>query len=213
MVIVNMNFIKTHLLLMKWGRIIFNTWSVDNSKIYLDTVKGRYGIKYPYFEYKISTNNDTLFLKRPTDSVFRFPIFRIKNAYDYYLKRLRLTVDLPYKNNLISNKVNATGLDIFVGFRNGKLIAKNNDDKNFHLGEIKLETAYFFASQEIELDSTNFQFKLLIDKKVNNAKIDSIKDILKSTGYKRMFRVYTNEKVDYEKTGWIDELKWFGVYE
>ena len=124
-----------------------------------------------------------------------------------------MAIDLPSKTNLISSNQKGTGLDVYVGFRDGKLIAKTDSDKTRGLDEIKYETFAFIASQETELDSTNFQFNLLIDKSINKIKIDSIKNILQSTGYNRLFRVYTNDKVDYEKTDWKDELNWFGVYE
>ncbi|UKM63462.2 hypothetical protein GSB9_00004 [Flavobacteriaceae bacterium GSB9] len=180
--------------------------------MYLETIKGldSFGIKTKEFDYRLSKNLDTLFIKKPTDSVYGPSILRIKNAYDYYLKRLQLTIDLPSKNNLILSKEKGIGLDVYVGFRNGKLMAKTDSDKTRGLDEIKYETIAFIASQETELDSINFQFNLLIDKSLNNQKIDSIKNILISTGYKRIFRVYTNDQVDYEKIDWKDELNWYG---
>lgn len=208
-------FYKDSLILNEMGMSYINSWNADGSKLHLGTIKGldSFGIKEPVFDYRLSDNNDTLYIKKLTDSVFKFPIYRIKNGYDYLLKQLQLTIDLPSKNDLTSNTENHIGLNVYVGFRNGKLIAKTDSDKTKDLEEIKYETLAFLVSQEIELDSTNFQFNLLIDKNINNTNIDSIKDILKSTGYKRMFRVYTNEQVDYEKTDWKDELNWFGVYE
>ena len=208
-------FYKDSLIVNEFGMSYINEWNIDESKLYLGTIKGldSFGIKTKEFDYTLSNNLDTLFIKRLTDSVFGPPILRIENAYDYYLKRLQLTIDLPSKNNLISSNEKGTGLDVYVGFRNGKLIAKTDSDKTQGLDEIRYETIAFLASQETELDSTNFQFNLLIDKSINKIKTDSIKNILQSTGYSRMFRVYTNNKIDYEKADWKDELNWFGVYE
>lgn len=208
-------FYRDSLILNEMGMSYINSWNVDGSKLHLNIIKGldSFGIKEPVFDYKLSKNNDTLYIKRVTDSVFKFPIYRIESRYDYLLKNLQLSIDLPTKNNLISNKENGIGLDVYVGFRNGKLIAKTYSDKTHALEKIKYETISFLAYQETELDSTNFQFNLLIDKNINKIKIDSIKNILKSTGYSRMFRVYNNKQVDYEKTDWKEELNWFGVYE
>ena len=208
-------FYKDSLIVNEFGMSYINEWNVDESKLYLETIKGldSFGIKTKELDYKMSENLDTLFIKRITDSVFGPPILRIENGYDYYLKRLQLTIDLPSKSNLILSNEKGIGLDVYVGFRNGKLIAKTDSDKTRGLDEIKYETYAFIASQETELDSTNFQFNLLIDKSINKPKTDSIKDILKSTGYSRIFRVYTNDQVDYEKTDWKDELNWYGEYE
>ena len=208
-------FYKDSLVVNEFGMSYINEWSIDESKLYLETIKGldSFGIKTKEFDYKLSKNLDTLFIKRLTDSIFGPPILRIENAYDYFLKRLQLTIDLPSKSNLISSNEKGNGLDVYVGFRDGKLIAKTDSDKTYGLDEINYETFVFIASQETELDSTNFQFNLLIDKGINKTKIDSIKNILQSTGYNRMFRVYTNNKVDYQKKDWKDELNWFGVYE
>ena len=208
-------FYKDSLILNEMGMSYLNSWNIDGSKLYIDAIKGldSFGIKESVFDYRLSDNNDTLYIKRPTDSIFRFPIFRIKNSYDYLLKQLELTIDLPIKNNLISQKENRSSLDVYVGFRDGKLIAKTSSDITLDLDEIRDETFAFITSLKTELDSTNFQFNLLIDRNINNTKIDSIKNILQSTGYKKIFRVYTNEKVDYEKTAWKEQLNWFGIYE
>ncbi|WP_379978847.1 hypothetical protein [Dokdonia ponticola] len=208
-------FYQDSLIVSEWGMSYINQWDIDSSKLYLETIKGldSFGIKTKEFDFRLSENLDTLFIKKLTDSVFGPPILRIKNAYDYHLKRLQLVIDLPSKTNLISSNEKGTGLDIYVGFRDGKLIAKTESDKTRGLDEIKYETFAFIASQETELDSTNFQFNLLIDKSINKTEIDSIKNILQSTGYNRMFRVYNNNKVDYQNTDWKDDLNWFGVYE
>ncbi len=208
-------FYKDSLIVNEFGMSYINEWNVDESKLYLETIKGldSFGIKTKEFDYKTSKNLDTLFIKRITDSVFGPPILRIENAYDYYLIRLQLTIDLLSKSNLILSTEKGIGLDVYVGFINGKLIAKTDSDKTRGLDEIKYETYAFIASQETELDSTNFQFNLLIDKSINKPKTDSTKDILKSIGYTRIFRVYTNDQIDYEKTDWKDELNWYGEYE
>lgn len=208
-------FYKDSLIVNEMGISYINDWHFDQYKLYLKPIKGldSFGIKNTTFDYRISKNQDTLFIKRQTDSVFGEPILRIKNGYDYFFKQLQLSIDLPIKNELISCKQNGIGLDVYVGFRNSKLIAKTDNDIVEDLGKIKEEALAFFAYQKNMLDSTNFQFNLLMDKNINHKKIDSIKDILKSTGHERMFIVYNNNKIDYKKTGWKEELHWFGCYE
>ena len=208
-------FYKDSLIVNEFGINYINSWNADGSKIFLKPIKGldSFGIKEPVFDYRLSNNNDTLYIKRLTDSLFRFPIYRIKNSYDYWAKQLKLTIDLPSKNDLISSERNKVGMDVYVGFRNGKLIAKTDSDKTHNLEEIKREIYMFIASVQTEIDSTNFQFNLFTDKNIDKSKIDSIKSILKSTQFQRIFRIYNNDKVDYKKTDWKDDLNWHGVYE
>ncbi|WP_159023745.1 hypothetical protein [Formosa sp. L2A11] len=59
----------------------------------------------------------------------------------------------------------------------------------------------------------NFHFNLIADKNIKTSELDSVRNILKQTDFSDIFRVYTNEKVDYNKTNWKDELVWYGRME
>lgn len=204
-------FYQDSLIVYEWGMSYINEWDVDESKLYLEMVEGldSFGIKTKSFDYRLSEDQDTLFIKKHGNDSYGTPILKIKNGYDYFFKLQGLLIELPEKSELIPYEENGIGLDIYVGLRNGKLIVKTGSDKTPNLDEAKREIIKFKAMQE----SANFQFNLFIDKRVNEHRVDSIKSVLKSTGFKRIFRIYTNDKVDYKKTNWKTELNWFGIYE
>ena len=97
----------------------------------------------------------------------------------------------------------------------GKLIAKTDNEREHNLDKITYQAFSSWADKGRDHDPefTKFQFNLFTDKNIDEFKIDSIKNLLKSGPFKRIFRVYTNEKINYEKTDWKDKIKWLGVYE
>ena len=206
-------FYKDSLIVSSYGMNYINKWNIDQSKIYLEPIKGldSFAIKTKSFDYKLSKNVDTLFLKRETDSVFT-AILRINSAYDYHLKRLGLKIDLPIKQNLEEEPKSSVGLNIYVGYDNGKLVAKSDDDSHLDLTGIKF-FAYLYLNMTEQGIQSNLHYNLIADKKVIERELDSVRNILKQTNFSDIFRVYTNEKIDYTKTAWKDELVWYGIME
>ncbi|GEQ85090.1 hypothetical protein ULMS_05980 [Patiriisocius marinistellae] len=207
-------FYKDSLIVNEWGMSYINKWNIDQSKLYLKPIKGldSFAIKTNQFDYRLSHNLDTLFIKRETDSVFGPAILRIKSAFDYQLKRNYLTVDLPRKQNLEKEPKSSIGLNIYVGYNNGKLVAKSDDDKHLDLTDLKF-FAYEYMAMTEEGIQDNLHYNLIADKKITAKELDSVRNILKQTNFSDIFRVYTNDKVDYNKTDWKDELVWYGRME
>jgi len=207
-------FYRDSLIVNELGMSYINEWNIDESKLYLEPIKGldSFAIKTKSFDYKISNNLDTLFIKRQTDSTFGPPILRIKNAYDYHLKRLYLNIDLPSSQNLDKEPISSIGLNIYVGYNSGKLIAKTDDDRHIDLEDIRFFSYKYLALSKQGVKS-NLHYNLIADKNVENTKLDSIRNILKQTDFKNIFRVYTNPKIDYTKIDWKDELVWYGKME
>jgi hypothetical protein len=213
--LIEFEFYKDSLIYIEGGYYRYiNEWNVENSKLHLEPIKGldSFAIKIKSFDYKISGNLDTLFIKRETDSVFRSPILRIESAYDYLLKRNYLTVNLPTKQNLGKEPKSSVGLNIYVGYNNGKLIAKSDDDKHLDLTDIKFY-AYEYMAMTEEGIQDNLHYNLIADKRVKSSELDSIRNILKQTTFSDIFRVYTNEKIDYNKIDGQDKIVWYGVME
>ncbi|WP_159023746.1 hypothetical protein [Formosa sp. L2A11] len=133
-------FYKDSLIVKEWGMNYINEWDIDQSKLYLEPIKGldSFAIKTKSFDYRLSTNLDTLFIKRDTDSVFGPAILRIRSAFDYLLKRNYLTIELPKKQDLVKEPDSSTGLNIYVGYKKDKLIAKSDDISHLDLTDIKL---------------------------------------------------------------------------
>ncbi len=191
-----------------------NEWNIDESKLYLEPIKelDSFGLKTKLFDYKISKNLDTLFLKQTSDSIFKPPFLRIKSAFDYLIKRNYLTINLPSKQNLNKEPESSVGLNIYIGYNNGKLIAKSDDDRHLDLTNIKF-FAYEYMTSTKKGFQDNLHYNLIADKNVTILELDSIRNILKSTNFNDIFRVYTNEEVDYNKTDWKEELVWYGRME
>jgi len=207
-------FYKDSLILSELGMSYINEWDIDQSKLYLEPIKGldSFAIKTKTFDYRLSTNLDTLFIKRETDSFFGPAILRIKSAYDYQLKRIYLTIDLPIKQNLEKEPDSSVGLNIYVGYNKDRLIAKSDDDRHLDLTDIKYFANEYLGRTEQGIQS-NLHFNLIADKNIKTSELDSVRNILKQTNFSDIFRVYTNEKVDYNKTNWKDELVWYGRME
>ena len=136
---------------------------------------------------------------------------KINNAYQYFEKNINLDIDLVKKENgLIPSGNKEFDYNIYVGYKNDKLISKS--DKHINLSGIEFATMEYIFSFK-EPNENDFKYMLFVDKKVPKKQYDSIKSLLENTRIKKKFRVYTNNKVDYTKTDWKSELNWYGTYE
>ncbi len=191
-------------------------WVVKGSKIEGTILRNNGMFEQLNFvsHYKFSSNKDTLYIKHENDSMPYIKFLKIKNGYKYFENKIGLNIKLPKTDKVlkyIGN--NQLGLDVYVGYDHDKLIAKSEVYGASNLKNILSHSFSHLNSTETEYDYDKFQFNLFTDKNVSEYKVDSIKDILRSGPFKRIFRIYTNEKVDYKKSNWKDELNWFGVYE
>jgi hypothetical protein len=211
--IVDLQFFKDSLIANAWERKTKFSWKSDGSKIYytqLTNIDPELETDF-IFEYKLNTEKDTLFLKKETDTSFTNQFLKINNGYQYFEKNINLDIDLPKKERgLIPSGNKEFDYNIYVGFKNGELVAKTN--RYINLGGIQSEI-YDLIFSVNEQDKEQIKYVLFADKKVSEKEFDSIKNLLKETNVKKIFRVYKNNKVDYEKTDWKDEPNWFGQYE
>ena len=211
--IVDLQFFKDSLIQNSWERTTKFSWTSNSSKIYytqLTNVDPELETDF-ILEYKLNAQKDTLFVKKETDSSFTNQFLKINNGLQYLEKNINLDFDLPKKENgLISSGNKKFDFNIYVGFKNGKLVAKT--DRYINLDGIQSEIYDLIFSVK-EQDKEQIKYLLFADKGVQEKEIDSIKKLLKETTVKKIFRVYTNDQVDYERTDWKDELNWFGEYE
>lgn len=211
--IVDLQFFKDSLIQNSWGETTKFSWRSDDSKIYytqLTNVDPELETDL-ILEYKLNAQKDTLFVKKENDSSFTIQFLKINNAYQYFEKNINLDIDLPKKENgLIPSGNKELDLNIYVGFKNGNLIAKT--DRFINLYGIQSEVYDLMFSVE-EQDTEQIKYVLFTDQRVSEKKVDSIKNRLKETTVNKIFRVYTNDQVDYKKIDWKDELNWFGEYE
>jgi len=211
--IVDLQFFKDSLIQNAWGKTTKFSWTSNNSKIFytqLTNVDPELETDF-ILEYKLNAQKDTLFVKKETDSSFTNQFLKINNGLQYLEKNINLNFDLPKKENgLISSGNKEFDFNIYIGFKNGKLVAKT--DRYINLAGIQSEIYELIFSVK-EQEKEQIKYLLFTDKEVPEKEIDSIKKLLKDTTIKKIFRVYTNDQVDYERTGWKDELNWFGEYE
>ena len=211
--IVDLQFFKDSLISNAWERKTKFSWKSDGSKIYytqLTNIDPELETDF-IFEYKLNTEKDTLFLKKETDTSFTNQFLKINNGYQYFEKNINLDIDLPKKESgLIPSGNKEFDYNIYVGFKNGELVAKTN--RYINLGGIQSEI-YDLIFSVNEQDKEQIKYVLFADKNVSEKKFDSIKNLLKKTNVKKIFRVYKKNKADYEQTNWKDEPNWFGQYE
>jgi hypothetical protein len=211
--IVDLQFFKDSLISNAWERKTKFSWKSDGSKIYytqLTNIDPELETDF-IFEYKLNTEKDILFLKKETDTSFTNQFLKINNGYQYFEKNINLDIDLPKKESgLIPSGNKEFDFNIYVGFENGKLVAKT--DRYISLDDIQSEIYDLIFSFK-EREKEKIKYLIIADKRVPEKEIDSIKKLLKETTIKKIFRVYTNDQVDYERTDWKNELNWFGVYE
>ena len=211
--ILDLQFFEDSLISDNWERKTKFSWKSDSSKIYytqLTNVDPELETDF-IFEYKLNAKKDTLFLKKETDTSFTIQFLKINNGYQYFEKNINLDIELPKKESgLISSGNKEFDYNIYVGFKNGELVAKT--DRYINLGGIQNEIYNLVASVKKQ-DEAKIKYMLFIDEKVSKIQVDSLMDILRETRIKNFFRVYQNDKVDYEKTKWKEELKWFGEYQ
>jgi len=211
--IVDLQFFKDSLIQNAWERTTKFSWTSNGSKIYytqLTNLEPELETNF-ILEYKLNAQKDTLYVKKETDFSFTNQFLKITNGFQYLKKNVNLDFDLPKKQNgLISSGDKEFDFNIYAGFQNGKLVAKT--DRYINLDGIQSEIYDLIFSIK-EQDKEQIKYLLFADKGISEKEIDSIKKLLKKTTIKKIFRVYTNDQVDYEKTGWKDELSWFGKYE
>ncbi|MFD2907875.1 hypothetical protein ACFSX9_03910 [Flavobacterium ardleyense] len=209
--IVDLQFFEDSLVTDTWDRKTKFSWKSNASKIYytqLTNLDSKLETDF-IFDYKLNSQKDTLYLKKETDSSFTNQFLKINNAYQYFEKNINLNINLLNKESeLISSGNKKFDFNIYLGYKNGQIIAKTDNSINLNRIEI-----YDLISSTNDSEINKIKYLLFTDKKIPEKQVDSIKKILRETSIKKIFRVYTNENVDYKKNHWKTELNWFGKYE
>lgn len=211
--IIDLQFFKDSLIQNAWERTTKFSWTSDGSKIQytqLTNIDPVLETEFS-FEYILNAKKDTLFIKKEADSSFSRQFLKINNAYQYLEKNINLDIELPKKENgLIASGNKEFDFNVYIGFKNGKLVAKT--DRYINLNGIKNEVYELIFSIK-EQEKEQIKFMLFADQRVSEKEVDSIKNLLNETTVNKIFRIYTNDLVDYEKSNWKDKLYWFGKYE
>lgn len=194
------------------------TWKADESKIYF-----KFPLKIPdslrnfNYNYSLSDNMDSLILISHIDSI-KFPtFFKIEDTWKHYMRQIDLQIDLPQADfDLVRNDSMYFGINIYVGYKNNTLSIMGDRGNQLDSSEIKYYVYSIRDSKkESEIDKMNFN--LIVDKSVDDNKVDSIKLILNRFPEMKIFRVYKNDTANYGKYdfenytsyGW----NWYGRFE
>ncbi|SFS81156.1 hypothetical protein [Lutibacter maritimus] len=190
-------------------------WKADSSKIYitfLNRTKNHHR-KELVLNYRISRNKDTLYTFENLDDYRKeFYLLKVKDYWKHYLKEIDLEINLPKADFEITQiDSEKKGFDIYIGFKNNKLKVKT--ELTYQEKKV-LENLEFFSINEF-----NTHYNLVIDERVTQKVIDSVKDKLSVYPKMRFFRVYKKDSANYGKYNFSNprndrkEWNWYGKYE
>lgn len=186
----------------------FAEWEVSKDKIQLTDINGFTNKKQLTYSYELDKSNGILKLKILGDTIIQLPkLIKAKNTYDFFQKNVGIVIDLPTKENELTQIGFPDNLtfNIYAGFSDNSLIVKT--DFSSDLKNLKKEVTDFKENSREELKPF-LRFNLIADKSITKSQMDSIKDQLKRTSIERIFRTYKNKQTDYE-----NNLNWFGQKE
>ena len=193
------------------------TWKFDSSTIYFkyhgDSIPGHF--RKWELNYKLNNRKDTIYFKRPVAPMFLNSHVKLNNGYEYFMHQNHSKIELPQANrNLVLLENFKFGLNIFVYFKNNRLVAKTKS-YNF-INQYDIKTGLLnFITQIKEKDWPKVEGILYADARVPEKSIDSIKKLIRNQfrPNTKIFRVYTNDSVDYTKFDWNQTIQWHGIYE
>lgn len=192
------------------------TWKVDSTKIYftfLNNTKS-YNRKSATYNYQLSDNKDTLYIYENRSSFHKYVyLLRVKDYWKHYLKEIDLEIELPKADfELVEIDSEKKGFDIYIGFKNDNIGIKTESAYQKH--DI-LKRLYFFP-----IDKSNSHYNLIIDEKVPQKVIDSVKQILSIYPKMNFFRVYNKDSANYGKYNYSNpsndsrkDWNWYGKYD
>lgn len=194
--------------------ILTDTWTADGNTIYLTPVieSDESAKTSRNFEFKFNQTLDTLYLKRTIDMDFDYTLYKVHNAYDYIFQRNEITLELPFAEGLEPSDKKRLAVNLLLGYRNDTIIFKFQDGKNFNLKTLKSLSFDVFNRLNYKGSAENVQFNLIADKNISVISIDSITKQLHTIGFENVFRVYANDRTDYNKTPWLSPISWYGYY-
>ncbi len=191
-------------------------WKANDSVIFLKFPKIHPSLRENIqLNYKLST--DSLLIKNDFDSIYTIPtLFKVVNYWKHFLRELKMDIDLPKADfKLIKNNSMVFGIDLYVGFKNKKVIV-NNFRREIQLDRDIEGLVFSERALRKENEEKYLYFNLIIDKRVNEKKIDSLKQILNRFPEMKIFRVYEKDNSEYGKYDLYGQGKmsnWYGRYE
>lgn len=191
-------------------------WKANDSIIYLKFPKTHEGLRENIvLNYKLF--KDSLMIKNNFDSIYTIStLYKVNSYWKHYLRELKMDINLPKADfELIKNDAVVFGIDLYIGFKDKKLII-NHFRKNIDL--VQDIDAIVFSERAVrkENEEKYLFFNLIVDNKINEYRVDSLKKILNRFPEMKIFRVYKNDTANYGKydlTNTGEHWNWYGRFE
>ena len=202
----------------QYGNKDKGTWKADKSTIYFNFTDNNSGsVKKINYNYILSDNLDSLALSSQRESSETAIFFKINNPWERYERDMNLQIELPIADfDVIENKSRDLGVDIYVGYSNGKITMKGKE--GVPLDSLKIKYYVLGLKDTVtEAEKNKINYNLIADKRIAKNKIDSIKLILHMFPEMKIFRVYNNDKANYgsfdSQNMTYNSWNWFGRME
>lgn len=210
--IIDLEFSEDSLIIGEWGRKNIYGWNIHRNYIYFDSIKiNEYKDKEKSnYSYNFELVGDTLFLRKKQDDIKFLKLIRIDNAFDYFNKSLNL--NLPIQANLTPVLNEEFAYILYVLYENENVILKKSDNTFLDLIDLKRDVNLHIANTELN-NVSKISVMLFADKNVPNLDILEIKNTIKEVNSLKIFQIFTNEKVFYEKFSLKQKIEWFGILE
>lgn len=201
----------------------FGKWKIKNSRIYIELIESEIDMISRKFALDYELVGDSLFIKRPSEEVFPHPGWiKFDNRFNQWINYLGIKIDLKKSEKNLKTSVDGLfSKEIYIGFKEDEIVLQTDGFRFKNIKKDVLNITYeFIESHPSETENEDFKFILIIDKNIPELKIDSIKNILRETPIKKIFRVYKNDSIDYHNLNWkkldfqtYKDTEWFGLYE
>ncbi|MFD2907964.1 hypothetical protein ACFSX9_04375 [Flavobacterium ardleyense] len=204
---INLEFYNDSLIIDQWSVRNNFRWYVDDSYVYFDSSKVENNEKGKRYNYKLV--NDTLFLRENKNNFLKF--LRINNAFDYFNKSLKL--NLPRKLSLIPVLNEDFAYKLYVYSDNKNIVnLKTSDNIFLDINDLERDINVHIANTDLS-NVHKIIVILFADTNVSKPDILKIKKTISEVNDIKIFQIFTNDDVDYEKYNWKQKIKWYGVLE
>ncbi len=197
-------------------------WEIRNSRIYIELIESEIDMISRKFAVDYEILGDSLFIKRPSEKIFPKPGWiKFDNRFNQWTNYLGVKVDLKKSKKALKSSIDGSlSKEIYIGFKNNKIVLRTQNRYPSIKKDVGAIANEFMTQRPPESKNEDLKFILIIDKNISEFKVDSVKNILRETPIKKIFRVYKNDTIDYKNLNWHTEfleahnkIEWYGIYE
>lgn len=192
----------TLVMMYDFGVVLRLKWKSDADSIYMQDAE-KFG---PTYKYELDTDNQKLKL---SNSRVALNLLKANDVDEFVFDEIiGLKIELPlYKQSLSRSEYRKLSnphywyIPIYAGYNNDKLIVKTKLSSNLNSIEKVVNELRDNSRDEIK---NRLKFNLIADKNITVRQLDSIKDRLRETPIKRVFRAYKTQLLnDMNEKMWV----------